>query len=302
MLTETQLKSIMPRCSPERAARCLPALNAALHRFDINTPQRAAAFIAQVAHESGEFRWLEELWGPTDAQRRYEPASSLAARLGNTRPGDGRRYKGRGPIQITGRDNYKRYGGLLDIDLVADPDQAAEPDVGFAIAGLYWATNNLNELADADEFVAITKRINGGTNGLADRQGYYARAKQVLAGGVFGDPPPLARGSGGIGLTTPLEELAPLPRGSEAVREDGGEDAGEDGPDEASEPARQAPAAPQAGSAKAAPKPRAGYSSAQAAGDVDSVRDVVAAKRRTAKTPRPGTPTRKTAARRSPGA
>ena len=239
MLTATQLKSVMPTLADAKAALYLPHLNAAMQRFAVNSLLRAAAFVAQLAHESGEFRWMEELWGrePTAAQRRYEPVSTLAAQLGNTQPGDGKRFKGRGPIQITGRANYKRYGDLLGIDLIADPARAAAPEVAFALAGLYWASNHLNELADGEQFVAITKRINGGTNGLEDRQKYYARAKQVLRGGSFGDAPPATRGmprggdvgddfpdTGVIGTDLRLDELTPLSRGAEVVRESADDD------------------------------------------------------------------------------
>lgn len=197
MLTDAQLQQIMPNLAAAKRALYLPHLNAALRAHGIDTALRTAAFIAQLAHESGEFRWMEEIWGPTDAQRRYEPPSDLARRLGNTEAGDGKRFKGRGPIQITGRFNYRTYGDLLGIDLVADPAKAATPEVAFATAGLYWQRNGLNELADARQFVTITKRINGGTNGLADRQMYYARALAVLVA-------PAPRGM-------------PLPRGHEAI-------------------------------------------------------------------------------------
>jgi len=199
-LTDTQLQQIMPTLAAAKRALYLPHLNGALERYAIDTALRAAAFVAQLAHESGEFRWMEELWGPTDAQRRYEPPSDLAKRLGNTEAGDGKRFKGRGPIQITGRFNYAKFGGLLGLDLVANPALAAAPEVAFATAGLFWQSNGLNELADARQFVAITRRINGGTNGLADRQMYYERAKAVLGTDV--------------GVARDL----PLTRGHEAIR------------------------------------------------------------------------------------
>lgn len=197
MLTEAQLQRIMPNLAAAKRALYLPHLVAAMQTCGIDNVLRTAAFVAQLAHESGEFRWMEEIWGPTAAQLRYEPPSDLAKRLGNTQAGDGQRFKGRGPIQITGRFNYQTYGGLLGIDLLADPARAATPEVAFATAGLYWQRNGLNELADAGNFVAITRRINGGTNGLADRQMYYARALAVLA-------PPAPRGE-------------PLMRGHEAI-------------------------------------------------------------------------------------
>jgi predicted chitinase len=191
----------MPNLAAARRALYLAPLNQAMQAHGIDTPLRSAAFIAQLAHESGEFRWMEEIWGPTAAQLRYEPPGDLAQRLGNTQAGDGKRFKGRGPIQITGRFNYKKYGDLLDVDLCADPARAAAPDLAFATAGLYWRSNGLNELADVRDFVAITKRINGGTNGLADRQMYYARALAALL-------PAAPRG-------------VPLLRGFEAISADG---------------------------------------------------------------------------------
>lgn len=221
MLTDAQLRQIMPKLAASKAATLLPHLNAAMAAYQVNTLARAAAFVAQLAHESGEFRWMEEIWGPTDAQRRYEPVSDLAKRLGNDQPGDGKRFKGRGPIQITGRFNYKRYGELLGLDLLAEPDRAASPDVAFSVAGLFWKTNGLNELADAGDFVKITKRINGGTNGLADRQRYYALAKEVLALTGFIAEAPATRGSAAARAHVPksgLDKLEPLPRGAEALR------------------------------------------------------------------------------------
>jgi hypothetical protein len=114
---------------------------------------------------------------------RYEPPGSLATKLGNTEPGDGKRFKGRGPIQITGRANYRRFGGLLHVDLVSDPARAADPDLAFRIAGLFWSKNGLNELADRatlEAFREITRRINGGINGLTERQKFYSVACSVL--------------------------------------------------------------------------------------------------------------------------
>ena len=202
MLTDDQLRQIMPSLAEARRALYLPHLNRAMQAHGVDTALRAAAFVAQLAHESGELRWMEEIWGPTAAQRRYEPPGELARRLGNTEPGDGERFKGRGPIQITGRFNYQRYGELLGMDLVAEPARAAAPEIAFETAGLYWQSNRLNELADQRQFVAITRRINGGTNGLAERQRYYERAQAVLGTG------PAARGGA---------RALRLPRGHEAI-------------------------------------------------------------------------------------
>ena len=190
MVTDDQLRQIMPNLNAAKRAAYLPHLQSAMQEFGINTPLREAAFLAQLAHESGEFRWMEEIWGPTQAQRRYEPPSGLAARLGNTQRGDGFRFKGRGPIQLTGRSNYQRYGRELGVDLTGHPELAATSEVAFRVAGLYWSKNGLNDLADKQWFKTITKRINGGFNGLPDRVRYYQRAKQVL-----GAPRSVARGA-----------------------------------------------------------------------------------------------------------
>ena len=175
-LTEQALAQIMPNLKAEKRALFFPFLTRAMAEFEVNTPARQAAFLAQLAHESGEFKWMEEIWGPTPAQRRYEGRRDL----GNTVPGDGFRFKGRGPIQITGRANYKRYGDMLGVDLINNPQLAATPEVGFRIAGVYWKRNNINAPADRQDIVAVTKAINGGTNGLEDRKKYYERAKRVL--------------------------------------------------------------------------------------------------------------------------
>src|SRR5688572_6265342 len=193
MLTDEQLGAIMPQMSATRRAELLPFVRTAIAEFAIGTAARMAAFLAQLAHESGQLRFMEEIWGPTAAQTRYEPPSTLAARLGNTEPGDGKRFKGRGPIQITGRANYRRFGSLLSVDLLAVPELAAEPELGFRIAALFWKAKRLNELADqvtADAFKEITRRINGGFNGLADREAFYTVAKTVM--GVAA--PSLSRG------------------------------------------------------------------------------------------------------------
>jgi putative chitinase len=218
-MTDEQLRAITPDLPAAKRGRLLPFLQSAMTEFGIDRPAREAAFVAQVAHESGQFRFMEELWGPTDAQRRYEPPGTLASQLGNTEPGDGRRFKGRGPIQITGRANYDRFGRLLGVDLVANPEQAADPDLGFRIAGLFWMKKGLNELADrvtADAFREITKRINGGLKGLKERERFYAAARAVL--GVRDAPATRGRGPGS-GLPANGDAAEPVfERGHEAIR------------------------------------------------------------------------------------
>lgn len=205
----------MPALPAAKRQTLLPFLQQAIDEFGIAAPARQAAFLAQLAHESGQFRFMEEIWGPTAAQNRYEPATDLATRLGNTQAGDGKLFKGRGPIQLTGRANYQRFGGLLNVDLLGDPQRAATPEVAFRIAALFWQRKGLNELADQvspEAFREITRRINGGFNGLPDREKFYATARQVLSvtGPVLADAAP---GSGRRGL----EIVQELDRGFEAI-------------------------------------------------------------------------------------
>lgn len=165
-----QLRAIMPRIKEPELY--LPFLNAAMAEVEINDPRRQAAFLAQLAHESCEFRYFEEL----ASGEAYEGRADL----GNICKGDGVRYKGRGPIQLTGRKNYQLASKALGLDLVGNPQQAASPEVGFRVAGWYWKTHRLNQLADADRFDDITRVINGGYNGKAQRDAYYRRALEVL--------------------------------------------------------------------------------------------------------------------------
>lgn len=175
-LTLDRLLKSMPQLKRERAEEMFPHLAAAAAEFEINTPLRLAAFLAQLAHESGEFRWMEEI----ASGEAYEGRKHL----GNTEPGDGKRFKGRGPIQLTGRANYRTFGNLLGIDLEGNPQLAAQPSVGFRVAALYWKRRGLNPLADREDLREITRRINGGFNGMAERTRYYG-----LARAAFGLPP-----------------------------------------------------------------------------------------------------------------
>lgn len=173
MVTDDELRQIMPNCAAAKRTDYLPFIQQAMAEFDITSYLREAAFLAQLAHESGELRYMEEIASGAAYEGR--------ANLGNTQPGDGKRFKGRGPIQLTGRANYKRYGDLLGLDLINNPTIAATKEVGFRIAGQFWKLNGLNELADQQQFKSITKRINGGYNGLDDRIKYYERAKKALS-------------------------------------------------------------------------------------------------------------------------
>jgi len=179
-LTLAELGVIMRSASEQRRREALPGLNAAMQEFDISTRLRQAHFLAQAAYESGELRSLEEVWTGSPAQLRYEPPSSLAAQLGNVQPGDGRKYRGRGYVSLTGRANYKTYGEALGIDLLEQPDLAARWDTGARVFGVYWKTRQLNALADNDDIQGITRRISGGLAGIDTRLIYLARAKAAL--------------------------------------------------------------------------------------------------------------------------
>ena len=169
-VTESQLMQIMPRL--KKPSTWLPLLNEAMAKFQINTPLRASAFLAQLAHESGQLRYMEELASGEAYEGRKD--------LGNVKPGDGKKYKGRGPIQLTGRGNYGRAGRELALPLEATPELVATPKVGLLVAGWFWSRAGLNLLADAKEFDRITRKINGGYNGKADRDKYYKKACAVF--------------------------------------------------------------------------------------------------------------------------
>lgn len=179
-ITLQQLLQILPSAG-QSAGVFVPVLNTAMIRFQIIGTKRVAAFIAQIGHESGQFRYVREL-GNDQYLSKYD-TGSLAKRLGNTpeADGDGQKYRGRGLIQITGRANYITCGEALALDLVNHPELLEKPQHACMSAAWFWASRGLNTLADADQFDTITRRINGGQNGAADRQALYARALKVLA-------------------------------------------------------------------------------------------------------------------------
>lgn len=147
----------------DRAALWAPLLTGAMLEFGITEPADCAMFIAQIGHESGSLRWLREIWGPTPTQLRYEGRADL----GNTEPGDGFRFRGGGPPQLTGRANYREAGQALGFDLEGAPDLIELPHIGARVAGWFWKTRGLSRLSN--DLVAATRRINGGTSGIVDR-------------------------------------------------------------------------------------------------------------------------------------
>ena len=174
-ITTQQLLQILPNAG-QSAGVFVSALNTALNHYQIVGLKRVAAFIAQIGHESGQLKYVKEIWGPTMAQAKYEGRVDL----GNTVQGDGSKYRGRGLIQITGRANYKACGEALGRDLINHPELLEKPQHACMSAAWFWASRGLSTLADAGKFDTITSRINGGQNGAADRQALYAKALKVL--------------------------------------------------------------------------------------------------------------------------
>jgi len=171
LLTLDILRYVMPQARA-LADRFITPLDATADEFEINTALRLVAFIAQVAHESGELHYVRELATGQEYEGRTD--------LGNTQPGDGVKFKGRGLIQITGRFNYARCAAALILPLVDQPELLEQPVNACRSAGWFWKTHGLNEIADTDDIIRCTRIINGGTNGLAQRQQYYERAKSAL--------------------------------------------------------------------------------------------------------------------------
>lgn len=174
-MTLDDLRKICPYGAGRVDAFVIPLAQAMLE-FEINTARRQAAFIAQIAHETGEFRYLREIASGVE----YEPGTALGKEVGNTQPGDGTRYKGGGCLQITGRFNYDACGKALGVNLLDSPSLVEVPAYASRSAAWYWSTHKLNDLADGDKFGALTKTINGGYNGLDSRISYWLRARQVL--------------------------------------------------------------------------------------------------------------------------
>lgn len=221
LLTADDLREFAPRARPEYAQVLGSQGNDVLTRFGINRNDlRFCHFMAQVAHECGEFTIVEEnlnysakrmveifgagrhsaAIGGAEAQRLVGSKEAFAERvyglgnpskardLGNTKPGDGYRYRGRGFLQITGRAAYREMGKRIGVDLEAEPDKAGEPLYALMTAAAFWDSRKLNTYADQDNIEIITKRINGGFNGLADRKRKYAKAVEVFSEDHKGSP------------------------------------------------------------------------------------------------------------------
>jgi putative chitinase len=212
------MREVAPQFSGEAAERQAfiiaavgEVLAPTLEEYGISTRLRIAHFLGQTCHESAGFRTTEE-FATGDA---YEGRADL----GNTKAGDGRRYKGRGLLQLTGRANYRALGKVLKVDLENDPERAADPALSLRIACEYWKSHKINAACDRDDLIAVTRAINGGTNGLEDRRGYTSSAKAaiirvegLMMGGAApaGARPVLRRGSKGDAVVTLQQALQKL--------------------------------------------------------------------------------------------
>lgn len=184
----SDLRAIYQDARDEDIQELGPYIAATMTRYDIVSPLRQCHFLAQIGHESGQLRYREEIASGSDYENRQD--------LGNVKPGDGRKFKGRGLIQLTGRSNYLHYDvdRQLNGQLMAHPERLAEsPELCCDVAGWFWTGRHLNTLADSDDISAITKKINGGFNGLKERKWLLIRAKMVLLDRTAGDADDITR-------------------------------------------------------------------------------------------------------------
>lgn len=170
-MTPNQLLERMPLAGA-RARQFAEPLTNSMVEFDIDSPKRDAAFLAQVCHESGSLRYTLEL----SSGNQYEGREDL----GNTQPGDGPKYRGRGLLQVTGRANYAACGSALGLDLLAQPELLEVPLNACRSAGWFWQSRKLNRFADADQFGALTRAVNGGYTGLDERIQHWLRIRKLL--------------------------------------------------------------------------------------------------------------------------
>ena len=173
IVTITDVATVMPQASMHRIGEFIGSINDALTEYEINTALRAAHFLAQIAAESIQLRYTAEIASGAAYEGRRD--------LGNTRPGDGVKFKGRGLIQVTGRDNYTKCAQALGLPLLDHPEMLELPIYAARSAGWFWQTHGLNQLADTDDVKAVTRRVNGGYNHLDDRITFLYRARKALS-------------------------------------------------------------------------------------------------------------------------
>lgn len=185
ILTKQQLQKVMPNALSKNVDKYLPHLNALMPRFGIDGKLRVCHFLAQIAQESGELRYSQEI-----ASGKAYDTGKLAVALGNTpeADGDGQKYKGRGLIQLTGTANYRKFNEYLQKNIAKAPNIMKEPEVlatndyyAVLVACWFFQTSGCLALADRDDVKAVTKRVNGGLNGFDQRKQFYERAKSVIA-------------------------------------------------------------------------------------------------------------------------
>lgn len=173
-LTKSQLQLIAPTLKEPKLSIYIDKINETMELFDIKTSSQQCMFLAQIMHESAACLYTKELASGSAYEYKKD--------LGNTSPGDGVKYKGRGLIQITGKANYKQLSDAFGVDFVTNPALLESPEWAAKSAGWFWNSRKLNDISinNTDEaFLKVTKKINGGTNGLVDRQNYWNKAKKV---------------------------------------------------------------------------------------------------------------------------
>lgn len=170
-MTPAELTTMMP-FAVSRAVTYAPLLDAAMAEFEIDTPRRKAAFLAQVAHESDSLKFVKEIADGLAYEGRGD--------LGNTSPGDGVKFKGRGLLQVTGKANYRACGLALGLDLIASPALLERAENACRSAGWFWTWKQLNQFADSDRFGSLTRAINGGYKHLDERIQHWLRIRKVF--------------------------------------------------------------------------------------------------------------------------
>lgn len=170
-MTPSELREMMPYAGTRADVYAEP-ITITMAEFSIDTPKRQAAWLANLAHESGSLRYVEEIASGAAYEGRKD--------LGNTEPGDGKRFKGRGFGQVTGRDNYRACGEALGLDLIKNPELLEQPLAAARSAGWFWKVKRLAPLADEDKFGSVCRLWNGGWNGLDDRIQHWLRIRKIL--------------------------------------------------------------------------------------------------------------------------
>lgn len=172
MITKEIIKKLCPQAKDTIVNDLVKYLNIYMPKYQVNTYLRVCHFLAQAAHESAHFTTLEEFASGAAYEGRED--------LGNIKKGDGVRYKGRGIFQLTGRANYKSIGAKLGYNLEGNPELAETPEISVLTALEYWNSRKISSLADKDDVLGVTKKINGGTNHLKERKDYLVKIKSIL--------------------------------------------------------------------------------------------------------------------------